>query len=202
MKIPVFFSWLIICTVAGVVAQTPKVILADDFSDNKNNWPVYRVKNTNYLVYNGKLVIDTQDTTLYNVGIPVGLNPDGNYSITVTATHTGGVENYGFGLFFGASDVNNYFNFFITSNGFFRIGKNTSAGFTELVKWTTLAAIKTGNYVDNQLTLSKEGASWKFQINGQTAATIPALPFLGKIIGVSKANDQRIEFDDLKIVEY
>lgn len=202
MKRQLFFVFVFALCAFNVTAQTPRVVLADDFSDNKNNWPVYLLKNTNYLIYNGKLVIDTQDSTVYNVGIPVALHADGNYSITLAATHTGGVDNYGFGVFFGASDVNNYFNFFITGNGFFRIGKNTNAGFTELVKWSTHSAIKTGNYVTNILTVTKEGASWKFLINGQLACTIPALPFLGNILGASKANDQRVEFDDLRVVEY
>ncbi len=185
-----------------VQAQKQKVVLSEDFSNNKNNWPIYMLKNVNHLIYNGKMVIDTDDSSTYNIAIPVTLNADKNYSISLTAVHTGGVDNNAYGLIFGGSDASNYYSFYIASSGYFRVGKSTTTANTDLIKWTTTPLVKVGNYVDNVLEVTKEGPNWKFTINGQSVATIPALPFLGNNIGVSRVSCQRIEFDDLKVVEY
>jgi hypothetical protein len=100
------FIFISVFTSSGFLfAQTQKVILYDDFSINKNNWPVYSVKRVNYLIYNGKLVIDVQDSLTYNVTIGVNLKTENNYSIVLTATHSNGVDDRGYGLFFGGSDI-------------------------------------------------------------------------------------------------
>ena len=159
-------------------------------------------KVVNYLVYNGKLIVGSEDSITYNVCIPVVINTKGNYSISVTATHTNGVDDMAYGLFFGGTDVNNYFSFVISNNGSFRVSKNTLNQYTELVKWTYSPVINKGNYTDNILQVTKEGTNWNFFINGKLVTNLPAQSFLGNQTGVTKRSNQRIEFDDYKIVEY
>jgi len=133
-------------------AQKQKVILNEDFSSNKNNWLTYIGKVATYLVYNGKYVFATNDSvSTYNVMMPDSIDVNKDFSITVTATHTDGTDNYGYGIFFGASDINNYYSFYITNNGYYRVAKSsTTSGYSELVKWTTYPAIlKTGNQLDH-----------------------------------------------------
>jgi hypothetical protein len=191
-----------ICTFQLAFAQKEKIIFADNFNDNHNKWVSYISKNISYLVYNGKYVMDTNDSLIYNVGVPVNIDTAKNYSITITATHTSGVDDAGYGIYFGASDVNNYYIFYISDNGYYRLSKNTSAAYTELIKWTTSSAMKTGNYVDNIIQIAKEGGNWKLMINGQLVNTVSTTPLMGNLVGFSKADPQRIEFDDLKVTQY
>ena len=197
-----FITIFVLLPVVFLQAQKQKVILLDDFSNNANKWPTVIGKMTNYLVYNGKLVINTDDTLTYTNSIPVDLNTQNNFSITITATHTNGIDNSDYGLFFGASNLNNYICYLISNNGFSRSYKIGDDGFVDILKWTENPAIKTGNYVDNVLRISKEGANWIFSVNGQSLATVHALPFYGNKIGVLVSQNQRIEFDDLKMIEY
>jgi hypothetical protein len=183
-------------------AQSGSILMAEDFSNNKNNWPTYIGDKVTYLVYNGKYIFSTNDTNLsYSVYMPVTLDMQKDFSISVVSTHTGGTQNAGYGIEFGAIDGNNYYSFDISANGYYRINKNTATGYTDIVKWTTTTIVKTGDYVDNTIQLSKSGGNWVVGVNGQTVATVPALPFLGNKIGFNQSNIQRIEYDDIKVVQ-
>src|SRR5258708_37575800 len=108
MKKTFILLFFISAASTALIAQKQKIVLSDDFTLNKNEWPTYVGPVVNYLIYNGKLVVGPDDSLTYNVLIPVNLNTNSNYSITITATHTNGLDNYGYGLVFGASDINSY----------------------------------------------------------------------------------------------
>ncbi|HYM93052.1 MAG TPA: hypothetical protein VET23_02860, partial [Chitinophagaceae bacterium] len=141
-------------------AAAQKVLLDEDFNTNKNNWPSYLGPRLNYLIYNGKYIIGINDSLTYNIAMPVTVDDGINFTITVTTTHTDGVNTYGYGIYFGSSDLNNYYFFSITSGGYFRLGKSVPSGFTDIVAWTKTAAVHTGDYVDNIRQVSRQGANW------------------------------------------
>ncbi len=183
-------------------AQAQKVIIDEDFNTNKNGWVTYTSDKPNFVIYNGKLIFAVTDSFTYNIFMPVTLEDGVNFSLTVNSTHTDGTTNYGYGIFFGASDINNYYAFTITSGGYYRLAKTTAGGgYSEIIKWTTSPAIKNGHYTDNILQLSRQGANWILAVNGQTLATVPAVPFIGNKIGFTLSSMQRVEFDNLKIVQ-
>ena len=176
--------------------------MAEDFSNNKNNWPTYIGTVADYLVYNNKYVFSTNDSaSAYNVFMPLTLDMQKDFSISLTSTHTNGVQNAGYGIFFGASDVSNYYSFDISANGYYRVSKSTSAAYSDIIKWTTTPLVKTGDYVDNTLQVSKVGTNWIFGINGQTVATVPAMAFMGNKLGFNEANIEQVQFDDVKVVQ-
>ena len=54
-----------IATAFSQLAKSQKTIFSDDFSSNANKWPNYIANNINYLVYNGKYVVDIDGSLTY-----------------------------------------------------------------------------------------------------------------------------------------
>ncbi len=189
-----------IATAFSQLAKSQKTIFSDDFSSNANKWPTYTANNINYLVYNGKYVVDIDDSLTYCMTIPVKIDTTKNYTISATMVHTSGALNAGYGIYFGGSDLKNYYTLDISGNGYYRLDLTTAAaGYSTIVPWTSSAAIKQGNYVENEVKLVKDGASWKIMINGQLVNTVPCRSFMGNLIGFVKNLPLRIEFDNLKV---
>ena len=180
--------------------QAQKTLLNEDFNKTNKDWLYYNGKVT-FLFYNGKLIFANTDSLNYNLTMPVTIEDGKNFSITTTATHTDGKDNYGYGIYFGSSDISNCYKFFITSNGYFCLTKNTPTEYTEIIKWTQSAALKKGNYVENILKVSRKDGNWLIEANDLTLGRIPAMPFFGNKAGFCLSNAQRVEFDDVKVTQ-
>jgi len=199
MKKTVCFLIIMFCAVQLLFAQ--KTTFSDSFNDNHNKWGIYNNKKASYIIYNGKYIMDIADSLIYDSGIPVTIDTSKNFSISAIAMHSDGSDTYGFGLYFGASDISNYYVFVITANGYFRLCKSTPAAYKCLIDWTASPAIKTGSYIENKLQIMKNGSDWKLMINDQLVSTIPSMPFMGNQIGFNTTATQRVEFDDLTVTQ-
>jgi len=199
-KISVTFIFFLSMVFAVVRVHAQKVLLDDDFSTNRNSWVTYSGKQ-NFLIYNGKLIFANTDSSLYLIPMPIALDDSKNFSVSFSTTHTDGVDNHAYGLYFGSSDLNNYYVFYIAANGFYKLAKIVNNQRNDIVDWTQTTAIKTGNYVENVLQLSKQGANWIVGINNQTLRTVPAPAFIGNKLGFTLDNVQRVEFDNVKVTQ-
>ena len=195
--------WILLVAILGMhsLALAQKVLLDEDFNTNKNNWLSNLGAKTNYVIYNGKYIIGINDSSTYNITSPAALDDGINFTISLTTTHTDGTNNHAYGIFFGSSDVNNYYCFNITSGGYFRFAKSAAGAFTEIVPWTKTTAVRTGDYVENVLQITRQGANWTLSINGQTVSTVPATAFLGNKLGLNQSMNQRVEYDNFKVVQ-
>lgn len=187
-----------------LIAQTgltQRTLLQESFNDNHNNWGLYPNSRPAYAIYNGKYIMDVADSGTYNSAIAVGLDTAKNYSISLVAVHTSGADTYSYGMVFGEADYNNFYCFTISGNGYFSLGKFTAGNYSDIVKWTTSPALKTGSYVENKLRIAKDGRSWKMFLNDQLVSTVDAQPFMGNKIGCEVSRPQRIEFDDIVVAQ-
>lgn len=185
----------------GQVCFAQRALFQENFNDNHNNWGLYPNSKPSYAIYNGKYVMDVQDSTTYISMVPVNIDTTKNYSISIVAAHTSGVDAYGYGLAFGGLDVSNSYVFNISENGYFMLGKYGAGGYADIVKWTASPAVKTGNYVENKLRITKDGKSWKMFVNDQLVFTTDAMPLMGSKVGCDVSRPQRIEFDDIVVTQ-
>ena len=189
----------IFATVSSQLAISQKTIFFDDFSSNANKWPTYTINNIDYLAYNGKYVVDINDSLTYCMFIPIQIDAAKNYTISATMVHTSGDINAGYGIYFGGSDLKNYYSLTIAASGYYRLYKETANVYSEILPWTISTVLKKGNYVENEVKLVRDGASWKIMLNGQLVNTVPAGSFMGNLVGFTKNGPLRIEFDNLKV---
>ncbi len=195
----------IFCFVAGLLIGhagfAQRTILQENFNDNHNNWGLYPNSKPSYVIYNSKYIMDVQDSNTYTSVIPVNIDTTKNYSISIVAVHTSGADSYSYGLVFGGADVSNNYVFNISGNGYFSLGKYVAGGYSDIVKWTASPAVKTGNYVENKLRITKDGKSWKMFVNDQLVSTTDAMPPMGNKLGCDVSRPQRIEFDDIVVTQ-
>jgi hypothetical protein len=190
---------IVVCTIQFATAQ--KTVFYDNFNDNYNKWTTYTNGGISYVIYNGKYVIDVNDSNTYNIFVPVAFDTGKDFSISASTVHTSGDNNHGYGLYFGGSDVNNYYYLYLTSGGYYKLGKSIAGGGSDIIPWTTSTVVKTGNYVENKIKISRQGGSWKIFINDQLINTIAAMPLMGNKVGFTLSVSQRVEFDDLTVTQ-
>jgi hypothetical protein len=195
-----------ICFCIFTIGITPamfsqKVVFNDNFNNNHNNWVSDSANGMSYLVYNGKYVVDIADSLTHCMFVTANIDTNRNFSISMNATHTAGSVSYGFGLYFGGTDANNFYCLLISGNGYYCLGKYVAGSYSAIINWTLSPLIKQGEYITNDLAVVKEGGSWKLMVNGQLATTTTAMSFYGNKVGFVQSVKQRIEYDDLKVTQ-
>jgi hypothetical protein len=133
MKKTILFLLIIIFSASlNLQAQDEsKQIFEDGFSKNENNWreasDMY-FKEGAYHIYNneiGKLSFRKfQDKTM------------AYRNIEVIAVFNEGLSNQGYGVLFGALDIDNGYMFLIAAEGYYSMGKLVGGSYSTLINWT------------------------------------------------------------------
>ena len=192
----VFFNCILILS-AG--AQQEKVLLNEDFNSNKLKWPSGTDTSVSWKLENGRYYREQFKGLSYSTIVPVDLNPNQNYSVSLKTTHISGVNNDAYGIIFGATNNEISFAFAISSNGQFIIHKRENTVLKRIVDWTTATAIEKRDNMENILKVKKEANTWKFYINDILVKSIPAEKLYGYNFGIVSGGKQAIAFDDLVV---
>ena len=112
-----------------VNASAQRIILQEDFSANKNKW-IIKTSTTDLTdIKDGKFILEGFTDSSQNVAVPVQLDSVKNFSVSVTATHLSGVDNYAYGIYIGNDKGDHFYSFTISAIGFYKFfghedGKN------------------------------------------------------------------------------
>ena len=117
--------------------------------------------------------------------------------IETNIKHVAGVDDYGYGLTWSIKDVDNYYAFEISANGYYRISKTIEGEWSAIRDWTENSLINT--YMSNKLAVQKDGDQLKFFLNDSYLDQIPFVPFIDYGVGYVIWRDQTIEVDDLRV---
>ncbi|CAN5182905.1 hypothetical protein BH09BAC2_BH09BAC2_12580 [soil metagenome] len=173
--------------------------LADDFSSNSNNWPVVYDNNKEVKLQYGKLSIRgiSADYSYHSL-LNFGIDPKKDFNCSVSTRWVSGVDDRSYGLSFCADFANNnYYSFFISGNGYYKIAYLKNGTWTDMKAWTSSNMIYKNS--TNILAVKKEGTSLRFYINDVVVDTETFPGAFGSDFGVSAENKQTIEFDDFSI---
>ncbi|MBN2016627.1 MAG: tetratricopeptide repeat protein [Candidatus Cloacimonetes bacterium] len=175
------------------------VILDEDFSDNSLLWfegndnEMYAEVKNGYYYFQHK-----EEDGSYFVWNHVNLIPENDFEITTTITHTSGVIDYGYGLVWGMSDLENLYTFNISDNGNYRYGKYVNDEWEILIGWTESDLLRSYNGT-NTLTVEKNYDTYNFYINNEWVDSYPFEQLFGNGIGYVIYKAQTIMIDDLII---
>lgn len=195
---------LISCLISFFISaqQNEIIVLQENFPDNYNRWDLYSDKDGSVSMTDGKLIIENTTYTTLATGINVYLDTLHDFSITAFASLITSHLMDGYGLFFGAKDVNNGYYFLIGSNdkgGAWRVTKYEDGKEMPFTKWAANSAIKPGKNINNALSVKQENGNWIFYINDQQAGTIKAQHFFGNKVGFDVDNIQKVAFSNLTV---
>ena len=173
------------------------VVFEEHFDDNNRRWFELSNSDAEFSVNNGAYVMEGKVVGWRVATMPVAINQQEDFRIECTVTHAVGVNNFGYGLMWGAKDKN-YNYFAISADGMFTVARVTEGVVNRVVPWAIPNSINRSN-ATNKLTIEKRSNELSFLINDTFAAKIEFQPFFGDRLGFVVYNKQKIIFDDLVV---
>ena len=119
-------------------------------SENLNEWAIVS-DNKDFetsIIKDKGLLMESKTENGFRETIRIPLNLENDFSIETIINFKGGSKNSGQGLMWGYKDWDNYYYFYISANGYYKIGARTEGINLEFAKWTESKAINQ-NYERN-----------------------------------------------------
>lgn len=196
---------------ASLFAQNTKIIMDDWFSDNSNQWPIVDNDKVETGIDDGYYTINCQDKDGYTAFKETALDYSKNFSIQAECKLEDGANNIGYGIVFGFRNWNNYYAFFVTGTGYYKV-IHRYQGIFNSTGWVKNANVSSKGST-NRLKIVKVNDWLGFYLNSEFVSdakdsTVPALVyslkpdgFAGRQIGLLADGAQKIQFDRITIKE-
>ncbi|EAY24550.1 hypothetical protein [Microscilla marina] len=195
---------LLVCLLTSVVYAQDSLKQApffDDFDNNQHGWYEFDEKEATGKIEKGQLFFSHHRTkgswSLWNT---VKIDETKNFSIEAKIRFLGGFDKHGYGIIWGANDLENKYFFIVTSLGFYTIRKVEAGKIKDIKSWAPNVYINQGNN-ENTFTIKKAGNSMLFYINQELLFVSDNYPFFGDKIGFTLAHNMKIAVDYLKVTQ-
>jgi hypothetical protein len=168
----------------GGTATDPKVLFQDDFSDTSSGWDQVDTDAGTTDYYDGSYRILVNQTQ-YDAWANPGKSFDGDVIVEVDATKNGGPDDNDFGVICHYQNVDNFYYFQITSDGYALIGKVTG-GEQSMISgddYATTGAVHQGN-ATNHIRGECVGDSLTLIVNGEQVLTATDTDLTGGDVGL------------------
>ncbi len=207
-NVQINFDNLVVSSLGGQLNAAPQpapvgdnLIFFDDFSDNSAEWPEESNENASYSLGDGEYFINVQ-TPNYMVWARQ-YDDWGNATIDVDTRLAGGTDNNELGIICRYQDSDNFYQFSISSDGYYRLGKWVAGDLTNIVDWDTSDAIDQNSY-RNHLTAICDGDTLAMRVNGTELfnvldSSLPASGNAAMYVGTFDDPDTTIAFDNFSV---
>jgi hypothetical protein len=173
--------------------------LEDHFIDNKNKWDEYDTDKVTKKIQNGKYTFQNKMTSSDSLEwISVDMSQNEDFQIESSIAKGDGTDNYGYGLVWGLTDVNNHYYFRISGNGYYLYGKQADGKLTAIIGWTKSNHINQHNST-NKLTIKKSGHQIMFSINDNFVGQAYFERSFGNKIGFRVDPEIKVEIDNVSV---
>lgn len=183
----------------------PGLLFADYFSNPESGWDrVTEEKGSTDYENGGYLIVVNEENSDY------WANPNKHFSdvrIEVEAQKIGGDDDNDFGVICRYVDMDNFYTFKISSDGYFGIFKRVDGGSIDLISAESMRFSELINQGDvlNHLTIECVGNRLSLFINGELAAEVYDSDFLsgdvGLMAGTYGVPGTQIQFDDFEVFD-
>jgi TolB-like protein len=181
-------------TIANAAMQTmfikkARVIYYDNFSTK--NWTVSEYlfyKNEKYNIYNKELDWWVCDITMAD-----------DFALEIEAQWMKGVESMGYGTLFRVQDINNYYLFVITKDGYYKVDKVVDGSYKQLTSWERSTAINDKGV--NYLKVVAVGKHLTFYVNNIKVKEMFDSTFSKGYYGMFSGGGVHAAFDNLVVYQ-
>lgn len=186
--------------IGTLYAQQVEVIFEDDFSDNRHEWSESEGEENSLRIEQGKYWFSHKtEEGAWLTWQEIGIDPQKDFVLHTTITKESGVDNYGYGFLWGLKDVNHYYQFALSGNGYYRYVKNDGNDWNDIIAWTQSDAIHQGDGATNMIMIKKDGERVKFFVNDQLVDEAVFEPFFGENLGYIVYNILEVSIDELRV---
>ena len=182
------------------------LILKEDFLDNRNQWDLKPSTQGDRLIsvsrlQDGRLIFERFAEEASNSFEYLHLKMDAARDFRIQ-TKIGFIAfdspQCAAGLYWGAKDSANYFQFLISMQGQFLIQYKIDGGFCVLQEWTASSSIDLETRI-NVMQLDRKAHLYHFYLNGQLVFSCPFVSFFGDRIGVSIQRRVKVFVDEFEV---
>ncbi len=174
-------------------AQLP-VLIKDDFTKNPNGWWTGSGENYSMKIERGKYIITTiEKDNGRSITITPYFDKEKDFSIEATFVQQSGSDNNGMGIIWSDNANGKYYEFMITTNGYYQIKSPVAADNAN--KWIAYEKIKPMGEA-NVLKVEQRKSKWYYYINDKQVEVTDAFPIYSSRIGIINYTDMVLEIDN------
>ncbi|OQY03398.1 MAG: hypothetical protein B6I20_05080 [Bacteroidetes bacterium 4572_117] len=171
----------------------------EDFNNNNRQWSVSDNKDIKTKVENGFYVMQHKRKSLsYNFWRNFAIDADNDFYVEASLKQVAGIDNWGYGIVWGAAGWDNSYNFTISSNGMFTVTGHDKEEYFEWQAWKESKKIKPLGQI-NILAIKKTGDLLYFYINNSLVYTHKFKRLYGNKIGFIVGRSMTVKADFLKV---
>lgn len=171
----------------------------ENFNNNRRNWSVSENKDIKTKVENGFYVMQHKRIEgSYNFWKDFAINTNADFYIETKLKQVSGVDNWGYGIVWGARGWDNSYKFAITSNGMFKVACRKNSNYFEWQEWKISSKINPLGQ-NNVLAIKKIADKLYFYINNTLVYTHKFEQFFGTYTGFVLENKMSVAADFIRI---
>ncbi len=190
---------LIVSLTLFVFAQD-KIVFDEQFDNNDFGWAIDNFDSYSSSMSDGMYHFNrTAEKNTSYITEKIFIDPKEDFYIETRYKQNSGIVNHGFGLTFGYKDIDNFYTFIVSGNGYFRFSKYEKDVFENLVKWEKFSE-ETYSFGDYQtLGMRQTDGKWKFYFNDELICETEQRSFYGTELGFTTSNEMSISIDYLTV---
>jgi S1-C subfamily serine protease/antitoxin component YwqK of YwqJK toxin-antitoxin module len=177
------------------------IVYNENFFLNNDKWTSKTDEHESMINSDGHLELKLSNDLSIQRTNYISLDANSDYSIEATIHRKSGDDGYGYGLFFGFKDWNNYFQFAISDFGSYRITGKFEGIDTEITDWSKSTAINKSTK-RNLLKVMKFGDEFIFSINGTIVERVESKTLRGNYYGILVYGKGTYVMENLIIKEF
>jgi len=179
------------------------LLYEDDFSNPSSGWLQESLEDREFSYEDGEyhILVKKFDWVICVRNRNAGLFTD--FTLEIDARLINGPEGSCYGVIFRVqhTEIENYYRFLVSEDGYYVVGTKTKDVWTVLQDWKKSAFIKEGNNT-NHLKVVCQGSQIEVYVNGHHLATVTddsfAEGYVGMIVDTPEP-DARVAFDNIKV---
>ncbi len=187
-----------------VPTQTPSTVIGllyqDDFSNPSSGWSVVSLEDMELEYWEGQYYVTVFKEYWEGSGNPKRTFAD--FILEVEATPIYGPEEYYYGVIVRQEDEENYYEFALSTAGFYSFHKRLNDEWVVLLDWTECEYMNPGE-ATNTIKISCQKNTFILYINDKQLNFVHDLDFssggIGLVAGTFEQPDARVAFDNLKL---
>jgi hypothetical protein len=148
-----------------IVPATPgEVLYVATFDESPADWELYNGRLSAQAVDGVlRVVVEVEDSLPYSTAAPYF----SDFDLRVKSTATTGPLNNGYGVVFRVQDPDNYYVFFISSDGWYQVRREVDGEEKLLSDWVPSPLVNQGLDASNDIRVVAQGDTFQFYINGE-----------------------------------
>ncbi|MEN8123241.1 MAG: hypothetical protein ABFS35_23085, partial [Bacteroidota bacterium] len=199
MIVKVLYFFVFFIFTCGFSFAQSEYQFMDDFNDNSRNWSITNNQDIRSQIFNSSYKITHLRKTLsYNFWRQFAINVDDDFFIETKLKQVSGVDNWGYGIVWGARGWDNSYKFTISSNGMFKVGGYKNSKYFEWQKWKVSKKIMPLGQ-NNVLAIKRIEDKLYFYINNTLVYTHKFEQFFGTYMGFILEKNMSVAVDFLRI---